>query len=139
MCVFDVPQARIRSGIIDVRSLHQNSRPVRYPRPSRRVTPPHKHAFPRFTGLTSILERQGWEVHTQLEDPSSYGLTPLEDLAGTPEEKDAEILRQLKAHDAATCETKRALILKTSHIGGHKFAGNCIVRSFLYCLIGDRV
>ena len=81
-------------------------------------------------GLSVALEREGWEVHTQLDDPSSHSTPPLEELTGTPEEKDVEILRQLKARDAATCEVRRALILKTSHIGGHKFAGNCIVRLF---------
>lgn len=66
-------------------------------------------------------------MHTQLEDPSGFG-PPLEDFSGTPEERDAELLRRLKTHDAQTCDFKRALILKSSHVGGHKFAGNCIVR-----------
>lgn len=67
-------------------------------------------------------------MHTQLEDTSTYG-PPLEDLEGTAEEKDAEYLRLLKSYDShsPTCDTKRALILMCSHIGGHKFAGNCIV------------
>ena len=81
------------------------------------------------SGLTVALEREGWEVNTQLEDPNMWG-PPLEDLAArTPEERVKEVMKQLKAQDAQTAETKRALILRCSHIGGHKFAGNCIVRT----------
>ena len=78
--------------------------------------------------MTVALEREGWEVHTQLEDTSTYG-PPLEDFKGTQEEKDAEYLRLLKTYDSHSpdWDNKRALILKCSHIGGHKFAGNCIV------------
>ena len=65
-------------------------------------------------------------MHTQLDDPSDHG-NPLEELTGTDEEKDAAYLKQLKSWDAATADTKRALILKVSHIGGHKFSGNVIV------------
>ena len=75
-------------------------------------------------GLSVALEREGWEVHTQLDDPSSHSTPPLEELTGTPEEKDVEILRQLKEYAGE----KRALILRCSHMGGHKFAGNVIVR-----------
>ncbi|TFK55892.1 hypothetical protein OE88DRAFT_1622269 [Heliocybe sulcata] len=74
--------------------------------------------------FTQALEREGWEAHTQLEDPSLSG-SPLEALQGSEEAKDAHITQQLK--DLAEAPTKRALILKNSHIGGHKFAGNCII------------
>lgn len=74
--------------------------------------------------MTVALEREGWEVHTQLEDESTFG-APLEDLKGTVDEREEAVLAQLKALDAL--DTKRALILCSSHIGGHKFAGNCIV------------
>jgi hypothetical protein len=41
----------------------------------------------------------------------------------TSEELNADILRQLKELPAQ----RKALILKNSHIGGHRYAGNCIV------------
>ncbi|KAJ3488712.1 hypothetical protein NLI96_g2672 [Meripilus lineatus] len=77
-------------------------------------------------GFTTSLEREGWEVHRQLEDPSHHG-QPLEEFKGTDDEREAEVIRQLKQLDPSTVDTKRALILRNSHIGGHKFAGNCII------------
>lgn len=68
-------------------------------------------------------------MHSQLDDPSAHGHGPaLEDLSGSEDEKHAEVQRQLQALDAAHAEHKRALILYCSHIGGHKYAGNVIVR-----------
>lgn len=82
-----------------------------------------------FPALTGALEREGWEVHTQVEDPSLLG-PPLEEVSGTEQDKEAEVLRRLKSVDPKNAETKRALIVRNSHMGGHKFAGNVIV-SFL--------
>jgi hypothetical protein len=48
---------------------------------------------------------------------------PLESFAGTPEEKARYITDELMALPAA----KKALILRNSHMGGHKYAGNCII------------
>lgn len=73
------------------------------------------------------LQSEGWHVDTDLEDLSHTG-TPLEDFQGTDEEREEEVVRRLKALENET--TKRALILKNSHIGGHKFAGNVIVSIF---------
>jgi hypothetical protein len=71
--------------------------------------------------FSQTLEDEGWEVHTQLEDPTG---PPLEDY---PDEhgKEAELGRRLQELDESL--PKRALILKTSHIGGHRYAGNVIV------------
>lgn len=69
------------------------------------------------------LETQGWDADTQLEHPSLSMGAPLEDLNVTPEEREENIASQLKE----SADVKRALILKVSHIGGHKYAGNCIV------------
>ncbi|KAL4242024.1 Thioredoxin-like ferredoxin [Abortiporus biennis] len=77
-------------------------------------------------GFTVSLERSGWEVHTQLDDPSDYS-PAIEDIKGTKEQKEAEILNILKSFDSQHATTKRALILKNSHIGGHKYAGNVII------------
>ncbi|KAI0638074.1 Sucrase/ferredoxin-like-domain-containing protein [Trametes polyzona] len=79
--------------------------------------------------LTHSLEREGWEVHTQVEDPSLHHDAPLEDLPGSDEEKRTAILQQLKAVDAKHAAHKRALILYCSHIGGHKYAGNVIINT----------
>ena len=71
------------------------------------------------------LQDEGWEVHTQLEDPTG---PPLEDYADEGG-KEAELSRRLQELDESL--PKRALILKTSHIGGHKYAGNVIVSRVL--------
>ena len=68
------------------------------------------------------LEHEGWEVHDQVEHPSHHAAS-LEEFKGTEEEKEGSYLKQLK--EAA--ESKRALIIRNSHMGGHKVAGNCIV------------
>jgi len=78
-------------------------------------------------GFTVALEKADWEVHTQIEDPEHYSFPSIESLSGSEEEKEEEILRQLKTLDPATSDHKRALVLKNSHMGGHKFAGNCII------------
>ncbi|EJF61143.1 hypothetical protein DICSQDRAFT_61143 [Dichomitus squalens LYAD-421 SS1] len=83
--------------------------------------------------LTQALEREAWEVHHQVEDPSVSG-PALEDdptLAGitSDTERHEEVLRRLQRVDAAHAEHKRALILFCSHIGGHKYAGNVIINT----------
>ncbi len=80
----------------------------------------HRDAFP-LSAFSETLEREGWEVHTQLDDPTG---PPLEDFSDGYE-KEAELNRSLQELDNGL--TKRALVLKTSHIGGHKYAGNIIV------------
>lgn len=66
---------------------------------------------------------QGWDADTQLEHPSLSMGIPLEDLDVTPDKREENISSQLKE----SADVKRALILKVSHTGGHKYAGNCIV------------
>ncbi|PIL28376.1 hypothetical protein GSI_09527 [Ganoderma sinense ZZ0214-1] len=95
------------------------------------VAPQLERAF------TQSLEREGFDVHHQLEDPSLSG-PALEDdpaLASLPaleedEDEDeearyAEVRRRLQQQQAA--EQRRALVLFCSHVGQHKFAGNVIV------------
>jgi len=72
--------------------------------------------------FTRCLHNHDWEIHTQLEDLASTVGPSLESLS-TPEEQTADVLRQLKALPAE----QKALILKNSHTGGHKYAGNCII------------
>ncbi|KAI0307260.1 Sucrase/ferredoxin-like-domain-containing protein [Multifurca ochricompacta] len=71
--------------------------------------------------FSQTLQDKGWEVHTQLEDPTG---SPLEDFTDG-HEREAELNRRLQDLDEGL--SKKALILKTSHIGGHKYAGNVII------------
>lgn len=73
--------------------------------------------------LIRSLEHRGWDADTQIQCPSyTYG-SPLEDLTLTAEQRGDIIQTQLKE----SAVSKRALIVKVSHIGGHKYAGNCII------------
>ncbi|ETW83862.1 hypothetical protein HETIRDRAFT_311858, partial [Heterobasidion irregulare TC 32-1] len=80
------------------------------------VAPKLEHAF------SEALHREGWDVHTQLEEPTGPSL---EDFNHSDEDKEAEMQRRLQELDEDI--HKKALILKTSHIGGHKYAGNVII------------
>jgi hypothetical protein len=73
------------------------------------------------SAFSESLEREGWEVHTQLDNPTG---PPLEEYADG-DEKESELNRRLQELDHEP--VKRALIIKTSHIGGHRYAGNVIV------------
>jgi len=79
------------------------------------AAPKLEHAF------AQTLEAKDWEVHTQLEDPTG---PPLEDYPDG-DDKEAELNRRLQELDESL--PKRALVLMTSHIGGHKYAGNVII------------
>lgn len=81
----------------------------------------------RCTAFILSLESRGWTADTQLEHPSHLLGPSLEEFSGTPEEKDEHIGQQLKAVSAE----KKVLILRNSHMGGHKFAGNCIVGFYI--------
>jgi hypothetical protein len=81
------------------------------------AAPKLEHAF------IKSLEMQGWDADTHLEHPSLSMGVPLEDLDVTLEEREENISSQLKQ----SADAKRALILKVSHTGGHKYAGNCII------------
>ncbi|KAJ6599299.1 Sucrase/ferredoxin-like-domain-containing protein [Mycena vulgaris] len=78
------------------------------------AAPKLEHAF------IESLQRKGWTADTQLEHIVE---PPLEDFSGTPEEKALYIEDELRALPAA----KKVLILRNSHMGGHKYAGNCIM------------
>ncbi len=80
--------------------------------------------------FTRSLEAKGWSVETQLDHPTnSFGL-PLEEFQGSAEELQAHTLQQLKGLPAE----RKALIIQNSHIGGHRYAGNCIVSPFQPCI-----
>ncbi|PPQ74734.1 hypothetical protein CVT24_003862 [Panaeolus cyanescens] len=81
------------------------------------AAPKLEHAF------IKSLEAQGWDADTQLEHPELTMGLPLEDLDATPEMREDIMKQQMKE----SAESKRALIVKVSHVGGHKYAGNCII------------
>lgn len=66
-------------------------------------------------------------MHTQLDDPEGPSL---EDIEGTDEDREKEVVRRLQTI-ADSKDHKKVLILKNSHVGGHKFAGNVVVSSTL--------
>ncbi len=70
--------------------------------------------------FTQTLESKGWTVDTQLEHPMD---DPLEEFIGSPEEQEENVIRHLQELQGV----KKALIIRNSHIGGHRYAGNCIV------------
>ncbi|KAJ7717628.1 Sucrase/ferredoxin-like-domain-containing protein [Mycena maculata] len=78
------------------------------------ATPKLERAF------TDSLQRRGWTIHTEVEhidDP------PLEQFSGTAEDKKAHVTQTLKTLQTS----QKALILYNSHMGGHRYAGNCII------------
>lgn len=60
---------------------------------------------------------------------------PLEKCAKSPEERADEALRRLRVIGEGG--KHRALVLKNSHLGGHKFAGNVVVRITVLTLFPD--
>ncbi|KAF9534392.1 Sucrase/ferredoxin-like-domain-containing protein [Crepidotus variabilis] len=81
------------------------------------AAPKLEHAF------IKSLEAHGWDADTHLEHPSLTMGPALEDLGSTPEEREETIATQLQE----STSSKRALIVKVSHIGGHRYAGNAII------------
>ncbi|KAH6914840.1 Sucrase/ferredoxin-like-domain-containing protein [Coprinopsis sp. MPI-PUGE-AT-0042] len=81
------------------------------------AAPKLEHAF------IKTLEAQGWDADTDVEHPSVLMGPPLEDLPITDVAREQNMATQLKE----STESKRALIVKVSHVGGHKYAGNCII------------
>ncbi|KAF7331808.1 hypothetical protein MKEN_00060800 [Mycena kentingensis (nom. inval.)] len=81
----------------------------------------HISALKLENAFIRCLEAKGWTAHTQIEP--FFLESPLEKFLGTPEEKERHIAAQLRALPAA----KRALILRNSHVGGHKYSGNTIL------------
>ncbi|KAK7470890.1 hypothetical protein VKT23_002306 [Stygiomarasmius scandens] len=75
------------------------------------------HAF------THELESRGWQVDTEIEHPLHSMGMPLEEYQGTEEEQQEYVLKQLQELSTE----KKALIVRNSHMGGHRYAGNCII------------
>lgn len=85
------------------------------------------------------LESHGWETHTQLLDEECLGDPLPEDHAGSGLRAKALTDR---LHELEQEELKKALILKISHIGGHKYAGEfsmfieaCFWQELIYLLV----
>jgi hypothetical protein len=60
-----------------------------------------------------------------MEDPSIEWSSSIEKLEGSQEDRELAILEQLKS----LREKQSVLIVKNSHVGGHKFVGNVMVRT----------
>ncbi|CAE6418636.1 unnamed protein product [Rhizoctonia solani] len=75
--------------------------------------------------FTTSLSALGWDVHTQIDDPDEHGQPALEDLPEPRAEETKERLYSLRKPESDF--SQRVLILRNSHIGGHKFAGNVII------------
>ncbi|CAE6462348.1 unnamed protein product [Rhizoctonia solani] len=75
--------------------------------------------------FTTSLSSLGWDVHTQIDDPAEHGQPALEDLPEPRAEATREQLRSLRKPESDFAQ--RVLILRNSHMGGHKFAGNVII------------
>ncbi|KAF8709414.1 Sucrase/ferredoxin-like, partial [Rhizoctonia solani] len=75
--------------------------------------------------FTTSLSNQGWDVHTQIDDPAEHGQPALEDLPEPRAENAKERLQALRKPESDF--SQRVLILRNSHMGGHKFAGNVII------------
>ncbi|GAW01849.1 sucrose cleavage family protein [Lentinula edodes] len=73
--------------------------------------------------FTHSLEDHGWTVDTEIEHPLHTMGPPLEKLQGTEAENEECTTRQFQE----IASEKRALILRNSHTGGHRYAGNCII------------
>lgn len=80
------------------------------------------------TAIVTTLNSRSWEVHTEIELDSD--VPPLQaSLASSlnTAERDEAIREQLRAFQASNNRSKRALLLKVSHVGGHKYAGNMVL------------
>lgn len=80
------------------------------------AAPKLEHAF------MQNLEAQGWHAETDI-DASVCDEDALEDLTTAESDLQHELDEKLKK----SSESRRVLILRTSHIGGHKYAGNCVI------------
>jgi hypothetical protein len=131
-------QVRTEGEMSDAQLWHPNSSMVSYLHLSYGMRRSHvtmiysfiaAAAAVHYSAFSQTLQDEGWEVHTQLEDPTG---PPLEDYPDG-DGKEAELSRRLQELDESL--PKKALILMTSHIGGHKYAGNVIVSIVLLCLL----
>ncbi|KAF5369867.1 hypothetical protein D9758_001271 [Tetrapyrgos nigripes] len=73
--------------------------------------------------FTHELESRGWTVDTEIEHPLHSMGVPLEEYQGTEEEQQEFVMKQLQELPGQ----QKALIIRNSHMGGHRYAGNCII------------
>ncbi|KAF8640036.1 hypothetical protein AX17_001278 [Amanita inopinata Kibby_2008] len=81
------------------------------------AAPKLEHAFMQYLGA------HGWHVDLEVDAATTHDSPALEDLQLSSDDLERHLNDQLHESSAS----KRALILRTSHIGGHKYAGNCII------------
>ncbi|KAF7316481.1 hypothetical protein MIND_00167200 [Mycena indigotica] len=70
--------------------------------------------------FTDSLNRRGWTVDNQLEH---FIDLPLEKFEGSEEDREQHVVSSLKSMQ----DSKRALILYNSHVGGHRYSGLTII------------
>ncbi|KZT62952.1 hypothetical protein CALCODRAFT_425606 [Calocera cornea HHB12733] len=76
--------------------------------------------------FTSQLEYEGWQVDHNIDENYDDWGDSLESITGlTPEER--EMIVEKRLADPQRLDNKRVLILRSSHVGGHKYAGNVIL------------
>jgi len=76
--------------------------------------------------FTSQLEYEGWQVDHNIDENYDDWGDSLESITGLkPDER--EMIVEKRLADPERKENKRVLILRSSHVGGHKYAGNVIL------------
>jgi hypothetical protein len=78
------------------------------------------------TAIITSLNSRSWEVHTEIElDTTSPSLQNIPS-SSDPSKRDEAVLSYIRNASEGN-RTKRALLLKVSHVGGHKLAGNMVL------------
>ena len=79
------------------------------------------------TAIVTTLNSRSWEVHTEIElDTTSPSLQSISSTSSDPTEQEEAVLEYVRNVPEGN-GSKRALLLKVSHVGGHKFAGNMVL------------
>ncbi|KZO97963.1 hypothetical protein CALVIDRAFT_596977 [Calocera viscosa TUFC12733] len=76
--------------------------------------------------FTSQLEYEGWQVDHNIDENYDDWGDSLESITGLTREE-REMIVEKRLADPTRQENKRVLILRSSHVGGHKYAGNVIL------------
>ncbi|EJU06196.1 hypothetical protein DACRYDRAFT_19467 [Dacryopinax primogenitus] len=76
--------------------------------------------------FTSQLEYEGWQVDHNIDENYDDWGDSLESITGLTQDE-REMIVEKRLADPERRENKRVLILRSSHVGGHKYAGNVIL------------
>lgn len=79
------------------------------------------------TAIVTTLNSRSWEVHTEIElDTTSPSLQSISSTSSDPTKQEEAVLEYVRNVPEGNA-SKRALLLKVSHVGGHKLAGNMVL------------